>query len=46
MFKWSYEEAAQLGLELFAKDIKTKFQIALKAMKLNLKKLQIHADTR
>lgn len=35
VFKWSYEEAAQLGLELFAKDIKTKFQMALKAMKLN-----------
>lgn len=34
VFKWNYEEAAELGLENFGKAIKEKFDIALKAMKL------------
>lgn len=34
VFKWTYEEAAMLGIEGFAKEIKDKLNIALTAMKL------------
>lgn len=34
VFKWTYEEAAELGIEKFAKEVKSEFQKALQAMKL------------
>lgn len=34
VFAWEYQEAAELGLEAFGKQIKDKIHIALKEMKL------------